>query len=140
MKIFLVCSKNFYDRIPEVKKVLEEMGHEIYLPNYYGDKSIEQKINDMSKEEYMNFKRQMFDRSQEQINLIDSILVLNYDKVKDDVVIKNYIGGATFLEMFVAYRNNKKIYLLNEIPNNNLKDEILAFNTSILNGNLKNII
>ena len=31
---------------------------------------------------------------------MDAVLALNLDKEKDGEVFKNYIGGATFLEMY----------------------------------------
>ena len=35
MKVFVICSKKFYGRIPEIKSVLEQKGNEVYLPNCY---------------------------------------------------------------------------------------------------------
>ena len=63
---------------------------------------------------------------------MDAVLVLNYDKNGN----KNYIGGATFLEMYEAFMNDKKIYLYNDIPEGMLYDEIEGFSPVILNGNL----
>jgi len=37
MKIFIICSKVFYEKIPEIKKKLEDAGHEITLPNCFDD-------------------------------------------------------------------------------------------------------
>lgn len=34
----------------------------------------------------------------------------------------NYIGGATFLEMYKAWEMDKKIYLFNPIPESLLKE------------------
>jgi len=65
----------------------------------------------------------------------DAILVLNYDK--DD--IKNYIGGNTLMEMGFAHVHNKKIFLLNPVPEISYKDEILAMEPVILNGDLSKI-
>ena len=62
--------------------------------------------------------------------------VLNFDKEKDGITYKNYIGGATFLEMYDAFRLNKKIYLYNDIPSGMLYDEIEGFNPIVINGNL----
>jgi hypothetical protein len=56
-------------------------------------------------------------------------LVLNYTK--------NNIGGNTFLEMGVAFHINKPIYLLNNIPELNYKEELLALKPIIINNNLK---
>ena len=65
----------------------------------------------------------------------DAVLVLNFDRGD----IKNYIGGATFLEMYDAFRLGKKIFMYNDIPDGILYDEILGFNPVILNGNLDKI-
>ena len=53
---------------------------------------------------------------------------------------KNYIGGATFLEIYDAFRLNKKIYLYNDIPEGMLYDEIQGFAPIIINGDLSKII
>jgi predicted RNA-binding protein with PUA domain len=62
-------------------------------------------------------------------------LIVNIDK-KD---ICNYIGGNTFLEMGFAHILNKKIFLLNEIPEMIYTDEILAMQPIALNGDLSKI-
>ncbi len=63
----------------------------------------------------------------------DAILVLNYDK--ND--IKNYIGGNTLMEMGFAHVNNKKVFLLNPIPEGvPYVDEIKAMVDVVLDGNL----
>ncbi|MDD2180984.1 MAG: hypothetical protein PHW32_01295 [Bacilli bacterium] len=66
---------------------------------------------------------------------VDIVLVLNFDKDG----YKNYIGGATFLEMYDAFRLGKKIYLYNDIPEGILEDEIIGFNPIIINGKLEEI-
>ncbi len=67
---------------------------------------------------------------------MDTVLVLNLDKEKNGKVFKNYIGGATFLEMYDAFRLGKKIYLYNNIPDGMLFDEIEGFDPIIINGDL----
>ncbi len=62
-------------------------------------------------------------------------LAVNIDKKG----IKNYIGGNTFLEMGFAHVLDKKIFLLNEIPDISYKDEIKAMQPIILNGDLSKI-
>lgn len=49
---------------------------------------------------------------------------------------KNYIGGATFLEMFKAFDLGKRIYLLNPIPDGMLTDEIIGLQPIVINGDL----
>lgn len=132
MKLFIICSKQFYKDIESVKSVLENKGFEIYLPNCYDKPDTEEKMWALGKKEHQEFKAKMYKQSEEIIKTMDAVLVLNYDKHG----IKNYIGGATFLEMYDAFRFNKKIYLMNEIPDGILFDEIEGFNPIILNGNI----
>ncbi len=136
MKLLIICSKKFYSKIEEVKKILEEKNNEVFLPNCYDDPTTEQKMWDLGKEEHQKFKAKMYKQSEGTISEMDAVLVLNLDKEKDGEIIKNYIGGATFLEMYDAFRLGKKIYLYNNIPNGMLFDEIEGFDPIIINGDL----
>ena len=136
MKILMICSKKFYSKIEEVKKILEEKNNEVFLPNCYDDPTAEQKMWDLGKEEHQKFKAKMYKQSEETISKMDAVLVLNLDKEKEGEIFKNYIGGATFLEMYDAFRLGKKIYLYNDIPKGMLFDEIEGFGPIIINGDL----
>ncbi len=136
MKILIICSKKFYSKIEEVKKILEEKNNEVFLPNCYDDPTTEQKMWDLGKEEHQKFKAKMYKQSEETISKMDAVLVLNLDKEKEGEIFKNYIGGATFLEMYDAFRLGKKIYLYNDIPNGMLFDEIEGFGPIIIKGDL----
>jgi len=78
----------------------------------------------------------MYKQSEDTISKMDAVLVLNLDKEKDGKVFKNYIGGATFLEMYNAFTSNKKIFLYNDIPDGMLYDEIEGFGPIVINGDL----
>ena len=130
MKIFIICSKRFYGEIPKIKKYLEDKGHLIELPNCFNDSEAEIRIKKLSQKEHAEWKAGRLRHSTEVIKSCDAVLVLNFDK--DGV--KNYIGGATFLEMYDAFRLNKKIFLFNEIPEGILRDEIVSFAPLIING------
>ena len=66
----------------------------------------------------------------------DAILVLNFDK-RD---IKNYVGGNTLMEIGFAHVNDKKIFLLNPIPEDvSYVDEIKAMVDNILEDDLNKI-
>ena len=93
----------------------------------------------LGKEEHQKFKARMFKQSEKIISKMDAVLVLNFDKEKDNKLLKNYIGGATFLEMYDAFILNKKIFLFNDIPQGMLYDEVEGFNPIIINGNLDKI-
>ena len=136
VKILIICSKKFYNEIEKIKKQLENMGNSIYLPNCYDDPETEDRMRNLGKEEHQKFKAQMYKQSEDTIKEMDAVLVLNFDKEKDNQIYNNYIGGATFLEMYDAFRNNKKIYLYNNIPSGILSDEIEGFAPIIINGDL----
>ena len=137
MKVFIICSKKFYSKIEEVKKNLEKKNIEVFLPNCYDDPTAEQKAWDLGVEEHQKFKAEMYKQSEDTISNMDAVLVLNLDKEKDGKILENYIGGATFLEMYDAFRLGKKIYLYNDIPNGMLYDEIEGFSPIIIDGNLE---
>ena len=135
LKILIICSKAFYDRIPDIKNRLEANNHIIYLPNCYDNPGMEAEMRNLGKDEHSKFKAEMFKQSEELINQMDAVLVLNFNKNG----IENYIGGATFLEMYDAFRMNKKIFLYNFIPEGMLKDEVIGFNPILINGDIEQL-
>lgn len=136
MKVLIICSKQFYSKIEELKRVLEDRKIEVFLPNCYDDPKTEERMWNLGKKEHQEFKTKMYKQSEETIKNMDAVLVLNYDKNKDGKIYKNYIGGATFLEMYDAFRLGKKIFLMNDVPDGMLFDEIEGFNPIILKGNI----
>ena len=134
MKIFIICSKAFYSEVAHIKEKLESMGHTIIVPNSYNDylngTNCEQEAYKAGN--HAEFKARMFRMSKERIQNIDAVLTLNFDKNGQ----KNYIGGATFLELYEAFMANKKIYLYHEIPEGMLKDEINGFSPIVINEDL----
>ena len=135
MKIFIVCSKYNYKYIKEIKQALELMNYEVILPNYYETPYIEEELkNDKVKRQ--KFCEENFSISREKAKICDATLVLNFDKIKDGKIYENYIGGATLLEMYNTYIEQKPIFLYNEIPNNMLEDEIEGMSPIVINGNL----
>jgi hypothetical protein len=135
MKIFIICSKRFYDRIPPIKEELEKQGHLITLPNSYDDPAAEEKQRDSGSERHARWKAKMLRHSTHVIERNDAVLVLNFEKDG----IKNYIGGATFIEMYDAFRLEKTIFLFNQIPEGILRDEILGFSPIIIDGDVRKV-
>jgi nucleoside 2-deoxyribosyltransferase len=121
--------------IPSIQGKLESLGHELSFPNTYPDVGAEDRIRLVSEEERGKWKATMFEKSLKSIERNDAVLVLNFNK--DDY--KNYIGGATFLEMYDAFRLKKKIFMYNDIPEGILKDEIGGFLPIVINGDLTKI-
>ena len=139
MKILIICSKKFYDKIPDIKQSLENNRHEVFLPNCYDDPATESRMWDLGEKEHQQFKARMFKKSEETIAQMDAVLVLNFDKKQNDIVLKNYIGGATFLEIYDAFRLGKKIYMYNDIPEGLLYDELQGFAPMVINGDINKI-
>jgi hypothetical protein len=134
MNIFICCSKSFYDRVSPIIEELECYGHTITLPNSFDDPGLEERLRS-DPIAHADFKKRMLRLQTEKIERNDAIVVLNYDKSRS----KNYIGGATFLEIFKAFELEKRIYLMNPIPEGMLYDEIVGMMPVILNGDLSKI-
>ena len=136
MRIFIICSKQFYDRIAPIREELAETGHRLTMPNCFDEPDTENKYREMGEKEHAKWKAHMIWESVKTIEQNDAVLVLNFEK--ND--IPNYIGGATFLEMYDAFQLGKKIFLFNPIPEGMLYDEILGFEPVILFGDLSKIV
>ena len=108
------------------------MGHIVELPNSFYEPNAEKKSWDLGDKEHSKFKARMFKQSVETISRMDAVLTLNFEKNGK----KNYIGGATFIELYEAFNKNKKIFLYNDIPEEILFDEISGFSPLIINGDL----
>lgn len=132
MKILIICSKAFYKDIALIKEKLEEMGHTVELPNSYYEPEAEKKSWELWEKEHAEFKARMFKMSEERISNMDAVLTLNFDKNGK----KNYIGGATFIEIYEAFMKRKKIFLYNDIPDGMLYDEIAGYSSIVINGKL----
>lgn len=135
MKIFVICSKNFYNKIPDIQKKLEENDHVITLPNCFDDPSTEERYRNLGSVEHSKWKAEMLQHSTDVIDSNDAVLVLNFEKNG----IRNYIGGATFLEMYDAFRLGKKIFMYNDAPKGILHDEIVGFEPIIISGDVNNV-
>lgn len=132
MKIFIVCSKHFYHLVPPIKEALERAGHIITLPNSYDAPFKEEEMKKIGAEEHRIWKAGMIHLQLEKVKDNDAVLVLNFEKNSQ----QNYIGGATFLEIFRAFDLGKKIYLYNPIPENIFEDELKAMGPIVINGDL----
>lgn len=142
MKIAICGSLTFAKEMNELKEKLVGLGFEVELPfsaiKILKGEFSQDEIN-KSKEDGTFYKitaeNDAIRKWHDVIEKSDAILVANFDKKG----IKNYIGGSVFLEIGFAHVMNKKIYLLNPIPNLSYTDEILAIQPTILNGDLSKI-
>ena len=135
MKIFIGCSKYFYDKVSDIRDVLEGAGHDITLPNCFDNPFEEEQIKKISGGDHVAWKCEMMKRHGVTLKGVDAILVLNFEKKG----IPNYIGGATFMEVVKAWELGKKIFFYNPLPSCSFTDELKGINPMIINGNLEMI-
>lgn len=142
MKITICGSLSFSKEMGELAKKLNDLGYKVLLPAtsekiLAGNLSME----DVNKEKGTKFAAQRtikYDAIKNHYNKIKSseaILVLN--ETKNNVA--NYIGGSALMEMGFAFILEKKIFILNDIPELSYKDEIIAMQPIILNRDLSKI-
>lgn len=143
MKITICASIAFAIEIKEISEKLEKLGHVVEIP-MTAKKIIEGELSmeDFQKEKIKNgdgaFRKVKFNVIKKHFKMIsesDAILVVNCNKKG----IENYIGGNTLMEIGFAHVLDKKTFLLNPIPEINYKDEIVAMQPIILNGDLTKI-
>ncbi len=140
MKITICGSLNFSEDILKIKEKLEARGHEIKLPKSIIDFSIKNSAEadkfKADREKYMKVKPTYTKEHFKNIADSDAVLIVNEKKHG----IKNYIGGATFAEIMLAFHYNKKIFLMNPIPTDEklavIRDEIESVKPVVINGNL----
>jgi len=144
MKIVICASINFTNEIKKVADILSRQGHKVEIPFYTqrilrGEDSLENFVRIKEKDGDLEFRNKssedLIKRYFRLIKDSDAILIVNIDKKG----IKNYIGGNTFLEIGFAHILNKKIFLLNPIPETSYTDEIKAMQPIVLDNDLNKI-
>jgi len=134
MKIGIIGSMQYTEKMLEARDALNKLGHEAFVTDLH-----EAFIGktDEEKETIKIFQKNNKDAIREfwrEMQGADAVLVLNYDKNG----IENYIGGNTLMEIGFAHVLNQKIFLLNPIPEIQFyKTEIEAVKPIIINGDLE---
>jgi hypothetical protein len=146
MNITICGSIAFYGEMLDMKEKLEQFGHQVKLPT----PEVKDKNGNMipAKEYYAKRKAEtddaswIWDRKEDAMRLHfqkvewgDAVLILNCDKNN----IQNYIGANTLLELGLAFHLNKKLFLLNDIPEISYKEEILGMKPIVINKDLTKI-
>jgi hypothetical protein len=111
------------------------MGHVITVPNSYDEPMKEEEMKKIGSEDHRKWKAKMIRLQKKKVAANDCILVLNFQKNDQP----NYIGGATFLEIYNAFDVGKKVYMYNPLPESNFKDELIGMGVEVINGDLAKI-
>jgi hypothetical protein len=135
LKIFIICSKAFYNQVSAIQAELEHAGHIITLPNSIDKPSAEAHMREEGREVHSVWKRERFAETAVKVSAVDAVLVLNFEKNGQ----ANYIGGATFLEVYDAFNMGKKIFFYNPLPEGMLYDELNGMGPILLENDLSRI-
>jgi len=134
MKITLCGSLKFYKEMRKIEDYLSKNGHEVLLPVEIEDINYNKKTPEQGISNIIN--GDLIRKHYKKILQFDAVLIINFDKNN----INNYIGGNTFLEAGFAHVNNKKLFILNEIPRElNYYEELMGMEPNIINGDLSKI-
>lgn len=140
MKITICGSIKFADKLVEIYRELEKIGHEPMMhEEMFGiaDGTAKELIDGIQLDHAEVKRKNDFIRWwHDCICRGDAVLVCNFDKNG----IKNYIGGNTLMEIGFAHVNDKKIFLFNPIPEEvSYVDEIKAMIDEVIEGDLSKI-
>ena len=128
MRIVICGSMSSIGDMVAVKKKLLQRNHRVTLPKTLdGETDHESTKNKIEHDLIRGYFKE--------IESADAVLIVNVEKRG----IPSYIGGNSFLEMAFAHVLNKKIFLLNDIPDMIYTDEIEAMQPVALNGDFSKI-
>lgn len=138
MKITVCGSQANAKKIYEIITELEKAGHSVFSHELMkraaeGDAEISERIK---KEHYkLKIENDTFKWYYNAIKNSDIVLVCNFEKNN----IPGYIGGSVLMELAHAHVLDKPIYFLFPIPESTFKDELIALQPKIINGNLNKL-
>jgi hypothetical protein len=133
MKIIICGSISAAEDILSIKKILEEKGHSVEIPE--GVKHLDEWVgNDAhhSEKADQKIKNDLIRGYYEKMKNYDSVLIVNPEKKG----IPGYIGGNTLIEMAFAHVLKKKLYCLNPLPDLSYTSEMIAMQPTILFGDV----
>ena len=133
---FMICgSMHFAKEMLEAQKTLQALGHMARVPSDINECLENPELNmDFDYCVRTNIDKKDF----QQVADSEAILVLNYPKQG----IEGYVGGATLMEIGLARHLDKKIFLLHDVPSQDILRyalEIKITKPIILNGDLTKI-
>ncbi|MES2970757.1 MAG: hypothetical protein V4702_00355 [Patescibacteria group bacterium] len=141
--IAICASADFYRQVVDIDTKLSELGFKVIIP---ATASKMKETGDFAVSHYKTWFAQPGDYHKkaalmrehfEEIANADAILVVNNEKHGKP----NYIGGNVLMEMGLAFYLKKKIFILNDIPEDSpFEEEIRGFEPIVLKGALEKII
>ena len=133
MKIVICGSMSHSKGMLRLEEGLLLMGHEVVLPEHTREYALMDTLDKVVTESARNkINEDLIRGYYRKIEENDAILIANFTKNG----IEGYIGGNAFLEMGFAYVLEKGIYLLNPLPDIHYRDEIVAMQSPVINGDL----
>ncbi len=140
MKITVVGSVAFAKELVGIYKQLECLGHQPMMHELMfgiADGSAKSLIEGISREHAQTKRQHGFIKWwHDTIKSGDAIVVCNFTKKG----VENYIGGNTLMEIGFAHVHDKKVFLLNPVPQDvPYTDEINAMVDIVLEGDLTKI-
>lgn len=113
MKIYIIGSFAFAKKMVKVKKELDRMGHNAFVP-IDTDKIVDgsHSVDDFEANSEHVIKNDIISVCFRDVENCDAVLVLNYKKNG----IEGYLGAHTLMELAIAYYLKKKIYIMNNLP------------------------
>lgn len=136
MNIVICGSMMFSEEMIKTEEKLIRLGHQVTIPRFTKEYAKLDKDKVHSESVRHKLEHELIKDYYFKIKDSDAILVINEPKNE----IENYIGGNSLIEMGFAYITDKKIYLLNGIPQMNYTDEIVAMQPICLKGDLEDML
>jgi hypothetical protein len=136
MRIGVIGSMQFTERMLDLRKQLIDIGHDAYVTSlaepFIGKTDEEKEVIKLSQKMHRDAMREFW----RQMQGGDAVLVANYRKNN----IEHYIGANTFLEMGWAHALDQRIYVLNPLPDTSyIRTEIEAMRPIVIHGDLYSI-
>jgi hypothetical protein len=136
MKIGIIGSMQFTEKMVEVRDKLNQLGNDAFITKlhepFIGKSDEEKEVIKIEQKNNQDAIREFWREMQG----ANAVLVLNLDKKG----IANYIGGNTLMEIGFAHVLDQKIFLYNPIPDiEYYKTEIEAVKPIIINQDLTKI-
>lgn len=133
MRIGIIGSMQFTEKMLEVREALNALGHDAFVTGFaqafIGKTDKEKEKIKLEQKYHQDAIREFWDLMQD----ADAVLVLNLDKNG----IKNYIGGNALMEIGFAHVLKQKIFLYHPIPEiPYYQTEIEAVKPTIINEDL----